>query len=217
MRIKKKVHFLFIAIIIAFTFALSGCYSLGDATKDDDDYCDTYSVWLIDEKSSSHSYDMEDFYNKEAVNDFKTIMTEDDRSEYTYILIQTEKDLNIGEVAVYVDSSVRAQVKVQAFILDEDDIPTKVYTGEGCEYKKEDCNEPDPATALSEITFTVSGIKDKWHDMFLSSWKHDDGTVSTRYAIKEGQYIALRIVNNCYDPELTRVPLRLTSILIYAE
>lgn len=216
MRIKKKVLFLFIAVIV-FTFALSGCYSLGDATKDDDDYCDNYSVWLIDDESSSHSYSMEDFYNKDAVNDFKTIMTEDDRAEYTYILIQTAKDLNLGEVAVYVDSSVQAQVKVQAFILDEDDIPTKVYTGEGGKYERGDCNEPDPATALSEITFTVSGTKDTWHDMFLSSWKNDDGTASKRQAIKEGQYIALRIVNNCYDPELTRVPLRLTSILIYAE
>ena len=101
MLIKKKVFFLLISIVIL-SFALTGCYDLGDATLSDEDYCQTYSeIRVIDASGDVDYYTMEDFYNEEAVNDFKTPMSEDDRSEYSYLIVKVDKDLSIGEVSVY--------------------------------------------------------------------------------------------------------------------
>jgi hypothetical protein len=199
MRIDKKVIFLIIAVFVL-TFSLTGCFDLGEGTEDDEDYCETYSVRLIDKNSDSHSYDMGDFYNKEAVNDFKTPMTEDDRNEYSYILIKSEKSVSLGEIAVYFDSTVEATVNVKVFILNEDEIPTKVYTGEGGNYSDEDCNEPDISKAVAETSFKVAGQPDKWKEMYLTSWSKNGEPKVKRMPIEEGQYIVFRIDNNCYDP-----------------
>ena len=199
MRIKKKVFFLFIAIII-FTLVFSGCYSLGDGTEDEEDYRANYAdIRLVDRESEVHEYSMADFYTDEAVNDLISPMAEEERAEYTYILIKTERALSLGEIAIYFDSTVSTTVRVQAFILDEDDIPTKVYTGKDGEYSSDESNEPDPKTALAEVSFDVPGKKDGWKEMYLTVWKNSDGTTSKRHAIDAGQFIVFRIVNNCYD------------------
>ena len=158
MRIKKENLFLFIAIFI-FTFALSGCYDLGDATEDEEDYRATYSdVSLVNRESVVRSYTMDDFYNDEAVNDLKSPMPESAREKYAYILIKSEKSLSIGEIAIYFDSTEEADVYVKVFILDEDEIPPKIYTGEGGKSSVDESNEPDVGLALTETSSTSNRV-----------------------------------------------------------
>ena len=199
MPIKKKVIFLLI-LIIALPLVLTGCYDLGDATEDDEDYCETYSdIRIINGLSGVYSYSMEDFYNKEAVNDFKSPMDEDDRSEYTYLMIEVGKDISLGTVVVHFDSTVRDTLSVSLFILDSDHLPTKIFTMSGGSYKKDESDEPDPKTALATSTCELKGEVDKWSAVVFSSF-YDGVTANKRYDVSEGQYIVLRINNNCYDP-----------------
>ncbi|MBQ7642549.1 MAG: hypothetical protein IJS67_01480 [Clostridia bacterium] len=202
MHINKKVILLIIISIVSL-FAFSGCYELGDGTEDDEDYRATYpEIILIDQNADSHYYSMEDFYNDEAVNDLKSPLSEDERSEYSYILIKSEKDLSLGEIAVYFDSTVEATVSVSVFILDGSDIPTKVYTGDGGKYSESESNEPDSAAKLTSVVFHVTGIPGKWKEFYLKDWSNDLSRVK-RHDIKRGQYLVFRIDNNCYDPAKT--------------
>ena len=199
MLIKKKVLFLLVCITVL-PLILTGCYDLGDATEDDDDYCDTYSeIRVIDGSAEIASYSMKDFYNKEAVNDFASPMDEDDRSEYSYLMIKVEKDLSLGNIAVFFDSTVEETLIASFFVLNESDLPTKVYTGPFGRYKKIESNEPNYSLSVGKASCSLRGVVDKWDAAFLYSWSDGEQAVD-RYSIREGQYIVMRIDNNCYDP-----------------
>ena len=199
MPIKKKGLFLLISILIL-SFALTGCYDLGDGTLNDEDYCQTYSeISLIDGSASIDYYTMEDFYNEEAVNDFKTPMEEEDRSEYSYLIIKVGKSLSIGEIAVFVDSTVEETLQASFFVLDESEVPTKVYTGEDGRYTFSESDEPSDDEVLAMTTVRLSGVADKWSAVYLRRWGAGENQTK-RYPVEEGQYLVLRFDNNRYDP-----------------
>ena len=201
MLIKKKVFFLLICITLL-SFALTGCYDLGDATEDDEDYCATYSeIRLIKGADDVSYYTMEDFYNKGAVNDFQSPMEEDERGEYSYLIIKVEKALSVGEIAVHFESTVSETLSVSFFVLNESELPTKIYTGPDGTYPKEDCDEPDSKSALGSASCKLAGVKGKWKAIYQRSWMDGDTAVKRR-KVEIGQYIVLRINNNCYDPAL---------------
>ena len=263
MRINKKVYFLLITILLC-TFGLTACYDLGEGTQTDEEYRENYSlIRLVDTESDTYDYSMEDFYSDEAVNDLVSPLSEEDRREYTYIFVKSEKALSVGEIAIYFDSTVEADVNVKVFVMDEDDLPSKIYAGEDGDCSADECDEPDLADAVGDITFHVPGTADKWKEMYLRSWGKKDETPQSRYSIGEDQYIVFRISNNCYDPakrifdiaeqkwkkaveeyettseeyraaerdynaakakyesekgpDLERVPVRITAVLIYAD
>lgn len=202
MLIKKKVFFLFICITLLI-LTLSGCYDLGDATETDEEYCELYpEIKVIYGSDDVDSYDMEDFYNKEAVNDFKSPMDEDDRRYYSYLTIKVAKDISVGTIAVHFDSTEAETLSVSYFVLDESDLPTKIYTGKDGTYKLSESDEPDPENAVGNSSCKLSGVADKWQAAMLSVWKDGEAT-SKRYDVSEGQYIVLRLNNNCYDPALS--------------
>ena len=199
MLIKKKVLFLLICITIISPLLLTGCYDLGSATEDDEEYCETYpEIRLVNGSAGVSYYEMADFYNKAAVNDFASPMDEDDRSEYSYLMIKVNKDLALGTVVVHFDSTEQDTLSVSLFVMDSDDLPTKISTGSGGSYSVDECNEPDPQQALATATCKLEGVADKWKAIVLSSW-YDGETVYKRYPVQEGQYVVLRINNNCYD------------------
>ena len=199
MLIKKKVFFLFICITLL-SLILSGCYDLGDATETDEEYCELYpEIKVFYGSDDVDSYDMEDFYNKEAVNDFKTPMDEDDRHYYSYLTIKVAKDISVGSLAVHFESTEAETLSVSYFVLDESELPTKIYTGKGGKYKLSESDEPDPKKAIGESSCKLAGVADKWQAAMLTVWK-DGETTSKRRDVAEGQYIVLRINNNCYDP-----------------
>lgn len=199
MHIKKRFFGLLICITLL-SFTLTGCYDLGDATETDEEYCDLYpEIKVIYGADDVDSYDMEDFYNKEAVNDFKSPMDEDDRHYYSYILIEVDKDISVGSIAVHFDSTEEETLSVSFFVLGESDLPSKIYTGKGGKYKQSDCNEPDPEKAIGKATRKLKGVVDKWDAIFLESWIDGEKT-SKRHSVSKGQYIVLRLDNNCYDP-----------------
>ena len=207
MRINKKVYFLLITIILC-TFGLTACYNLGEGTQTDEEYRENYSlIRLVDTESDTYDYSMEDFYNDEAVNDLVSPLSEEDRREYTYIFVKSEKALSIGEIAIYFDSTVEADVNVKVFVMDEDDLPSNIYAGEDGDCSADECDEPDLADAVGDITFHVPGTADKWKEMYLKSWGKKDETQQKRYSIGEDQYIVFRISNNCYDPAKRKLDL----------
>ena len=202
MHIKKRFLLLLICITLL-SFTLTGCYDLGDAAETDEEYCDLYpEIKVIYGADDVDSYDMEDFYNEEAVNDFKSPMDEDDRHYYSYILIEVDKDISVGSIAVHFDSTEAETLSVSFFVLNESDLPSKIYTGKGGKYKQSECNEPDPKNAIGKATRKLKGIVDKWEAIYLAAWT-DGETTSKRHNVSKGQYIVLRLDNNCYDPALS--------------
>ena len=200
MRIKKEKIFLLIAILI-FTFAFSGCYDLGDGIETDDEYRANYSlIRLVDSDSETYDYSMADFYTDEAVNDLISPLSEEERREYAYIFIKSKKTLFIGEIAIYFDSTVEADVNVKVFVMDEENLPTKLYTGKDGKYSADKCDEPDLADSVADVSFRVPGKADKWKEFYLTSWKEKDEQPTKRHLLGEGQYLVFRISNNCYDP-----------------
>ena len=199
MRIDKKVFFLIICITLL-SLTLVGCYDLGDATETDEEYCELYpEIKVIYGSDDVDSYDMEDFYNKEAVNDFKSPMDEDDRHYYSYLAIKVAKDISVGSIAVHFDSTTADTLSISYYVLDASDLPSKIYTGRGGKYTKVQCNEPKAEDAIGASTCKLAGVADKWQAAMLTEWKNGDAT-SKRHSVQEGQYIVLRINNNCYDP-----------------
>ncbi|MBR1747812.1 MAG: hypothetical protein IJ735_06360 [Clostridia bacterium] len=202
MLIKKKVLFLFICITLL-SLMLSGCYDLGDATETDEEYCELYpEIKVFYGSDDVDSYDMEDFYNKEAVNDFISPMDEDDRHYYSYLTIKVAEDISVGSFAVHFDSTEAETLSVSYFVLDESELPTKIYTGKDGTYKLSESDEPDPANAIGESSCKLAGVADKWQAAMLTAWK-DGETTSKRHNVSGGQYIVLRLNNNCYDPALS--------------
>ena len=201
MLIKKKVLFLLIGLTLL-SLTLTGCYDLGDATKTDEEYCELYpEIKVIYGSNDSDSYDMEDFYNEEAVNDFESPMDEDDRKYYSYLTIKVAKDISVGSIAVHFESTEEETLSVSYFVLDESALPSKIYTGKTGTYKLSESDEPDPANALGHSSCKLKGVADKWQAAMLSAWI-DGETTSKRHDVSEGQYIVLRIDNNCYDRAL---------------
>ena len=199
MLIKRKILLLLSITIIPLIFG--GCYDLGDAAQTDDEYCDNFAeIRFIDANSSASYYSMEDFYNEEAVNEFKTPMDEDDRSEYTYILIKVDKDLSLGDLSVFFDSTVGGTLSVSFFILDEGDIPTKVYTGAGGKYKLSESDEPDDRLMVAKTSCRLEGKVGKWNSAYLKTWGVNNERLKSM-EIKEDQYLVLRLDNNCCDSE----------------
>lgn len=201
----KKNAFILIICITLLSLTLYGCYDLGDATEDDEEYCDLYpEIKVIYESGDSDSYDMEDFYNKEAVNDFKSPMEEDDRRYYSYLTIKVAKDISVGMIAVHFDSTIEETLSISYFVLDESDLPTKIYTGKSGTYQRSESNEPDPKNALGHSSCRLPGVADKWQAAMLTEWIEGE-TVSKRHDVSEGQYIVLRLDNNCYDRALAEL------------
>ena len=220
MLIKRKVFFLLISII-ALSLALTGCFDLGEATEDEEEYCETYpEIRVIDGAAETTYYTMEDFYNKKAVNDFESPMSEDDRSEYSYLLIEVNKNLSVGEVAVFFESTVQETLQASFFVLDGSEIPTKVYLGEGGRYSESESNEPAENKVLGRASAKIPGVPDQWEAIYLKSWGIGEET-SKRIEIKEGQYLVIRLDNNRYDPALKELEAAQKVLLaaqeLYAE
>lgn len=199
MHIDKRVFFLIICITLL-SLTLTGCYDLGDATETDEEYCELYpEIKVIYGSDDVDSYEMEDFYNKEAVNDFESPMDEDERKEYSYLMIEVAKDISVGSIAVHFESTKEETLSVSYFVLDDGALPSKLYTGAGGKYKLSESDEPDTADAIGHSSCKLAGVAGKWQAAMLTQWKEGEST-SKRHDVREGQYIVLRLNNNCYDP-----------------
>lgn len=202
MLIKKKVVFLLVCITLISSI-LTGCYDLGEATKTDEEYCDAYSeIGVMSGSSNITYYEMSDFYSKTAVNEFKSPMEESERREYSYLTIKVSHTVTMDDVAVHFESTVADTLSVSFFVLEENELPTKIYTGPGGDYKQEECNEPPLDKAVATVTCKLSGVENKWKPAWLKTWVDGETATKTR-EVEGGQYIVLRINNNCYDPSLS--------------
>ena len=192
---RKALGFLFISLLL---LTLVGCFSLGSAYSKSDPteeeekpYYDAYGdVILADHESSLSSYDISDFYSKGSVNHFDCVLTKTE--EYTYIGIEVEKDLDIGEVVVYFFSPVGVEIGVSFFVVNE--MPDEIYyvNSLGIPRNFLDNDEPDDDSKVGQASTRL--IANKWTSIYLRKWK----TIG-RLKVSSGQILLLRIDNNCYD------------------
>ena len=195
MHITKKFYAFLLLVILL--FALTGCFDLGTAyttskqgNADEEVYYDAYgSVYVLDSDGSSSSYSMSDFYSKETVNDFECAI---DSKQYTYLGVEVKKDLKIGEIVVYFNSPEAETIGVSFYIVDK--IPTKItFVDElGVVHNLKGSDEPaiDQRVGLASTRLEAN----KWNSIYLKR----TGSQSLLKA-SEGQFLLLRIENNCYD------------------
>lgn len=192
---RKFLTLLFISLLL---LPLAGCFNLGDGyTKTDpieeeeQPYYDAYGdVILVDNVSHLDSYDISDFYNKGSVKNYDCVLTES--KEYTYIGIEIDKDLKLGEVAVYFNANVTAEARVSFFVVNE--MPDEIYYidsfGKPCNFIDND--EPDDDSKVGQVSARLT--ENKWTSIFLKKWNTEG-----RLEVSSGQILLIKIENNCYD------------------
>ena len=195
MRITRKLLML---LFIPLLLPLVGCYNIGDAyiktnpeDEDEKPYYDAYGdVILADNESSLSSYDISDFYSKNSVKTFECVLTEP--KEYTYFGIEVEKDLNLGEVAVYFYSTESVEIGVSFFVVNE--MPDEIYyiNSFGIPRNFLDNDEPDDDSKVGHTSARL--IANKWTSVFLRRWN-----TGGRLKVSSGQILLIKIENNCYD------------------
>ena len=196
MRITRKtLTLLFITLLL---LPLVGCFSLGSAyTKTDPEeepekpYYDAYGdIILADNESSLSRYDISDFYSKKSVNNFECVLTEP--KEYTYFGVEVEKDLKLGDVAVYFYSTESVEIGVSFFVVNE--MPDEIYyiNSLGIPRNFIDNDEPDDDSKVGHTSTRL--IANKWTSIYLRKWN-----TAGRLNVSSGQILLIKIENNCYD------------------
>ena len=178
-------------------FALTGCFELGSAYNtstqgkiDEDAYYDAYGdVVLLDYDGSKSTYSMSDFYNKDTVNDFECAL---ESKEYTYLGIELEKDLDIGEIVLYFNSPISATIGVSFYIVDE--MPTIIAHVDSTGKVQNVKLSNEPSIDKRVATASTRLVSNKWNSIYLKR----TGTQSLLH-VKSEQFLLVRIENNCYD------------------
>ena len=195
-------RFALILVSIFIIFLLSGCYDLGDGVESDSEYCSVFeNVTLYDSNGNEvKDYKMSDFYNPDAVNSFASPIPYDKSDKFMYMSIGVAKDLTIGEFAVYFNSKNSGTLSVSLFLLDVDELPTKIMTKTN-EVTERECNEPTNDKIIASASVYLLDDKDDWDSIMIKNWKISDKETSKKLSVKSGQYLVLRFDNNYYDFE----------------
>ena len=252
MTFKKTLRrFIAFCIMAALAVAMSGCDDLG-AYEDEEEYYSSFGDVLLISGTNSDKDDYDEysvekyFYNKDSRKDF--LAGEDgayngvENSDYVYMAIPFESNINIDTLALYVKSQNDVTVHINVFVTDK--VPTEwkaigdnvinsgqpdVGNGEESGKTEKTYDDPAPETRVGEITVHLKN--GKWGSFVLDTFRVN-GTAQKNMEIKDGQYILLQIRNNSgvrvfdeekrvfVDPqtglELQKADITMTNLLIRA-
>ena len=195
-------RFALILVYIFTIFLLSGCYDLGDGVENDSEYCSVFNEIILYDSEGNQitDYDMDDFYNPEAVNSFASPISYDDCEKFSYMAIGIAKDISIDDFAIYFNSKDAGNLSVSVFLLSIDELPTKIKTKSN-DVSDEECNEPSNDKVIASSSVTLLAKEDDWDSIMISRWKISNDESSKSISAKSGQYLVLRFDNNYYDLE----------------
>ena len=221
-----------LCITAILAIAVCSCDDLGEYGDVDEYYSSFGDIVLVSVTSGDdEDYSVEDyFYNTESREEF--LEGEDGaykgvpHSDYVYVAIPFESDINMDSLALFMQSKNDVAVHIYFYVVSEDDWDaildgeygsedtegengseategeTDSVTTEGdgeSEPQEPVYDAPDPNTRIGE---TVVHLKaGQWGSFVLDSFKVD-GTAQKSIQINDGQYIVLQIRNNCGVLEL---------------
>ena len=228
--------------------ALCGCEDLGEYSDVDEYYSSFGDIVLIEGTSREQDdYSVEKyFYNEESREHF--LKGEDGaykgikHSDYVYIAIPFESDIDMDSLALYIQSENDVAVYINVFVSDKipsewkaisdnetnQDTPDENADDESDKEEKV-YDDPDPETRIGELAVHLES--GKWSS-FVLDFFNVNGSSQKTIQIKDGQYILLQIRNNSgvrvfdeekqayVDPqtgiELQKAEITMTNLLIRA-
>lgn len=141
MHIKNLRFFGALAVLVALTFTLSGCFDLGDFEDEEDYYSCFGVVGLIAQDESKTDYSLKDyFYNKESVNDFGGSIVSP--SAYIYLVLPLHKDMEIDSFSLYLCAESEAKIRYSLFL--SDSVPSDICRYDEFLYEIEEDDEGNP-------------------------------------------------------------------------
>ena len=226
---RKIVACVAICITAILGIAVCGCDDLG-VYEDTEEYYDSFGsvVFLGGAAGEGKSYSVEEFfYNKNSREDF---LVDDngeyigvEQSDYVYVAIPFNKDIQMDSLAMYVQAKNDVTVYMNVYLIDEDDIPSnwkKSDKGEASGEEQE-YDDPDPESRIGEITVHLKG--GKWNSFVLDYFKDGENNEKS-ITVTSGQCILLQIRNNSGVRELNtenglkldRAEITMTNLLVRA-
>lgn len=232
---RKIVACVAICITAILGIAVCGCDDLG-AYEDTKEYYDSLGnvVFLGGAAGNGKSYPVEDyFYNDQSREDF--LVDEDGKytgvvqSDYVYVAIPFDKDIQMDSLAMYVQAKNDVTVYMNVYLIDEDNLPSnwKKLSDSNASNGEQKYDDPDPKTRIGEITVHLRG--GSW-DSFLLDFFKMNGNNEKSISVEAGQCILLQIRNNSgvrelknglyVDPqtglELDKAEITMTNLLVRA-
>ena len=212
-RNKRSVICITLCIMTILGVVLCGCDDLGAYDSTAEYYSSFGDVVLINgttRESKSYSVD-EYFYNEKSREDFLKgedgVYTGVEHSDYVYMAIPFEKDIEMDTFALYLQSTENVTVYINAFVVDK--IPTdwkgiadldtdneesnEESSEESSEETEKVYDDPDPATRVGETSLALRA--GQWNSFSLDTFKIN-GTIGKSIYIEEDQYLLLQIRNN---------------------
>ena len=225
----------FIALCITVILAITvcGCDDLG-AYESTEDYYDSFGdlIFIGGAAEGGKSYSVKDyFYNKESRNDF---LTDDNgvyngvtQSDYVYVAIPFEKDINMDSLAMYIQASQDVTVYINFYLTDT--LPISDEEGDTNNSSGVKYTHPDYEKRIGDVTVSLKA--GAWNSFTLDYFKIGSNT-EKNISVRKGQYILLQIRNNggarVFDEEkqlevdpqsgfvLEKAEITLTNLLVRA-
>ena len=218
-----------ICITAILGIAVCGCDDLG-AYEDTAEYYDSFGeiVFLGGAAGNGKNYSVEEFfYNENSREDFLV----DDNGEYTgvvhsdyvYVAIPFNKDIQMDSLAMYIQATNDVTVYMNVYLIDEKKIPSnwkKSDEGEASGEEQE-YDDPDPDSKIGDITVHLKG--GEWGSFLLDYFKDGENNEKS-ITVASGQCILLQIRNNSGVRELNtenglkldRAEITMTNLLVRA-
>ena len=226
---RKIVACVAICITAILGIAVCGCDDLG-AYEDTAEYYDSFGeiVFLGGAAGNGKSYPVEDyFYNDQSREDF--LVGEDGKytgvvhSDYVYVAIPFDKEIQMDSLAMYVQSRNDVTVYMNVYLIDEKKIPSNWKKSDEGEASGEEQKYDDPApdSKIGDITVHLKG--GEWGSFLLDYFKDGENNKKS-ITVASGQCILLQIRNNSGVRELNtenglrldRAEITMTNLLVRA-
>ena len=230
----KKIVSTYLALCLMATLAvaMSGCDDLG-AFEDTNEYYSSFgNIVLISgttKEEKEYSVDKY-FYNKDSREDFLKGEDKVAYSDYMYMAIPFNSNIDMDTFALYLQSQNDVTVYINAYVINEteweasrdNDNDSEESTGDS-ENNKNVYDDPD--TKIGEVSVHLEN--GKWNSFALDVFKTNAGSQKS-IQINSGQYVLLQFKNNCVDEnkqtyddldtdlELPKAEITMTNLLIRA-
>ena len=230
----KKIVSTCLALCIMATLAVAmiGCDDLG-AFEDTTEYYSSFGniVLISGTTKEEEEYSVDKyFYNKDSREDFLKGEERVAYSDYMYMAIPFNSDIDMDTLALYLQSQTDVTVYINAYVINQSEWDTIRDNDDDSEESAGDSENNEnvydnPETKIGEVAVHLK--TGKWNSFAFDVFKTNGGSQKS-IQIKSGQYVLLQFKNNCVDEnkqanvdpdtglELPKAEITMTNLLIRA-
>ena len=230
----KKIGRTCLALCIMATLAvaMSGCDDLG-AFEDTNEYYSSFGdiVLISGTTKEENEYSVDKyFYNKDSREDFLKGKDRVAYSDYVYMAIPFNSNIDMDTLALYLQSQNDVTVYINAYVISKSEWDAIRDSDDDSEESAGDSENNETVcdnlgTKIGEARVHLNN--EKWNSFALDVFQTNAGSQKSM-KINSGQYVLLQFKNNCVDEnkqayvdpdtglELTKAQITMTNLLIRA-